>query len=134
MTQSYTSRLSTLDFKLGHTACSVQATISVQVISVPRPDGFHGRFAAVAGLDEEFVLLDSEDENVPISGDEIRLSRCVATVEFSKMLEISVKAWQGGRVFRCGMHFAPQEMGTDFQTTDIGFCRIKVTVYWSLFP
>ncbi|CAL5031590.1 unnamed protein product [Urochloa decumbens] len=132
--ESYTSRLSTLDFKLGHIVRSVEATVSARVIPGTRPDGFHGRFAAVvADLDEELVLLDSQDENVPISGDEIKLSRCVVSVQSSKQLRISVKAWRGGRVFWGGMDFTPQEMGTSIQTLDMSFCKMEVTVAWSLF-
>ncbi|CAN6235282.1 unnamed protein product [Urochloa humidicola] len=130
---SYTSRLSTLDFEIGHIVYSVEATISVRVISGTRPDCFRARFAAVTYLDEEFVLLDSQDEDVPISGDEINLSRCVVSVESSKQLRISVKAQQGSRVFWGGMDFTPQEMGTSIQTLDIGFCKMEVTVAWSLF-
>nr|TKW04845.1 hypothetical protein SEVIR_7G136500v2 [Setaria viridis] len=76
---------STLDFKLGYIVSSMEATISVQVIFGLSPDGFYGRFTATsAGIDEEFVLLDSKDEKVSISG------------ESYKRLRISVKAWQGG--------------------------------------
>jgi len=39
--KSYTSRLSTLDFEHGNIVYSVEATISVKVISGP-PDGFYG--------------------------------------------------------------------------------------------
>lgn len=133
ITKSYTSRLSTLDFKLGHIVYSTEATSSVQVISGPGPDGFHGRFAAVADIDEEFVLLDSEDENVPICGGEIKLSRCVVSVVSFEKLRVSVKAQQGGRVFRGGVDFTPQGMGANSRTLDIGFCKMEFTVDWSLF-
>lgn len=77
----YTSRFSTLDFKLGYIVSSVEATISVQVIFGLSPDGFYGRFTATsAGIDEEFVLLDSKDEKVSISGGEIKLSWHVGSV------------------------------------------------------
>jgi hypothetical protein len=89
----------------------------VQVISGPGPDSFHGRFAAVADIDEEFVLLDSEDENVPICGGEIKLSRCVFSVVSFEKLRISVKAQQGGRVFRGGVDFTPQGMGAKLSDT-----------------
>uniref|UniRef100_K3YEC8 DUF6598 domain-containing protein n=1 Tax=Setaria italica TaxID=4555 RepID=K3YEC8_SETIT len=118
----YTSRFSTLDFKLGYIVSSVEATISVQVIFGLSPDGFYGRFTATsAGINEEFVLLDSKDEKVSISGGEIKLSWRVGSV-----------ARQGVRVFLGGMDFTPQEMGTSFQALDVGFCKMKVTVDWSL--
>ncbi|RLM74323.1 hypothetical protein C2845_PM15G11050 [Panicum miliaceum] len=133
ITNSYTSRLSTLDLKFGRIVYSTEATISVQVISGPGPGGFHGGFAAVAAIDEEFVLVDSEDENVPISGGEIKLSRRVVSAVSSEKLRVSVKARQGGRVFRGGVDFTPQEMGANSRTLDIGFCKMEVTVDWSLF-
>ncbi|CAL5031592.1 unnamed protein product [Urochloa decumbens] len=130
---SYTSRLSTLDFEIGHIVYSVEATISARIISGTRPDCFRARFSAVTYLDEEFVLLDSQDEDVPISGNKINLSRCVVSVESSEQLRISVKARQGCRVFWGEMDFTPQEMGTSIQALDIGFCKMEVTVAWSLF-
>ncbi|KAG2572645.1 hypothetical protein PVAP13_7KG195255, partial [Panicum virgatum] len=103
--KSYT-RLSTLDFKLGHISFLGQG-----------PDGFHGRFASGADIDEEFVLLDSEDENVPISDREINL-----------LPRVSVKARQGGLVFRGVVDFKPQGMGANSRTLDMGFCKMEFTV------
>ena len=99
------------------------------------PDGFHGRFASGADIDEEFVLLDSEDENVPISDREINLlPRWVVSVESFEKLRVSVKARQGGLVFRGVVDFKPQGMGANSRTLDMGFCKMESTVDWSFFP
>jgi hypothetical protein len=51
----------------------VEATIFIRVIDGSWPDGFHGQFAAsTSSIDhEKVILLDSLDNNLPISGDGI---------------------------------------------------------------
>ncbi|XP_062185980.1 uncharacterized protein LOC133889497 [Phragmites australis] len=132
--EHYTSRLTTLEFSLGHIVYSVEATISVQVIYGSWPDGFRGQFAArTASIGKEVVLLDSGDEKLPVAGDEIKLSRRVTSVESYGKLVVSVKALQGDKVFSDEKDFTPQEMGTSFEMLEIGACRMKATVAWSLF-
>jgi hypothetical protein len=78
-------------------------------------------------------MLDSEYENVPISGGEINLSRCVVSVRSFGKLRVSVKARQGRRVFRGGVDFKPHGMAANSRTLDMGFCKMEFTVDWSLF-
>ncbi|KAL6652638.1 hypothetical protein ACP70R_011563 [Stipagrostis hirtigluma subsp. patula] len=134
ITESYTSRLSSLQFTLGHIICSVEATITVRVIDGSSPDGFGGRITArTASIAEEVVLLDSGDEKVPVLGDEIKLSRRVASVELDGHLIVSVKVLQGQEVLHSEKEFTPQERGTHFETLNVGSCKINLTIAWSLF-
>ncbi|GJN02707.1 hypothetical protein PR202_ga20085 [Eleusine coracana subsp. coracana] len=134
--ECYTSRLTKLEFGLGHIVDSVvEATvISVQVIHGSWPDGFHCHFAAcTASINKEVVLLDSGDEKLPVAGNEIQLSRRVVSVEANGTLRIFVKASQGHNGLQDEKVFTPQEMGTHFEILNVGDCKLKVTVAWSLF-
>ncbi|WVZ66823.1 LOW QUALITY PROTEIN: hypothetical protein U9M48_015991 [Paspalum notatum var. saurae] len=162
----YTSMLSTLEFTLGHIVSSVEATIFLQVIDGAWPDGFCGRFVArTASIDQEVVLLHSGDKIVPFADDgNLKLSRCVVSVEYNGKLQVSVKAWKADNnsdekpevlvpeetskvcVEETGVHapgvagssveekvvFTPKEAGRSDDTLDIGFCKIKATIAWSL--
>ncbi|KAK3144587.1 hypothetical protein QOZ80_4AG0315060 [Eleusine coracana subsp. coracana] len=70
--ECYTSRLTKLEFGLGHIVDSVEATvISVQVIHGSWSDRFHGHFAAcTASINKEVVLLDFGDEKLPVAGND----------------------------------------------------------------
>ncbi|XP_062186192.1 uncharacterized protein LOC133889746 [Phragmites australis] len=131
--QSYTSRLSTLGFKLGHIISSVEATISVKVISGP-PDGFHGKFfASTDSIEHEILLHNSGDEELHQTGDEISLSRSVVSVESHRKLTVSVRASDGYVTSTGTKDFEPQEKGTSSKEIDIaGLCLLEVTVAWSL--
>uniref|UniRef100_A0A0E0AQN7 DUF6598 domain-containing protein n=1 Tax=Oryza glumipatula TaxID=40148 RepID=A0A0E0AQN7_9ORYZ len=151
---SYTSKLSTLEFRLGYIVSSVEATISVRVIRGSWPDGFHGQFAAyttgvrfrhlasediLAGIElEKIVLLDSRgDQNVvTVSGDgTIELSRRVVSVEKVGKLKVLVRAWElvdHNNVVEQVKVFTPLEAGLSNGELDIGFCQLEVSVAWSL--
>lgn len=129
----YTSRLTTVEFALGHIVHSVEATISVEIIHGSWPDDFRGQFTArTARIDKKIVLLNSEGVGLLVAGDEVKLSRRVVSVEYYGKLSVSVKAMKGDKVFLDEMDFTPQEMGTCYENFDIGPCRMKVTVAWSL--
>uniref|UniRef100_A0A0A9AJ01 DUF6598 domain-containing protein n=1 Tax=Arundo donax TaxID=35708 RepID=A0A0A9AJ01_ARUDO len=183
----YTSKLSTLEFILGHIIYSVEATIFVRVIDGSWPDGSRCQFAARATSDcddtaiidgKEIILLDSRDDKVPFTVDDggnIKLSRCVASVEVTGKLFVSVKATVDNIIvekedaFRpkeveepCmkkevhtpmeadssvanevaftpkkadrsdTVDFTPKEAGESNGILDVGFCKMKVTVAWSI--
>lgn len=97
LTTAYPNKLSTLEFTLGQILFSVEATIFLRVIDGSWPDGFSGRFVAkTASIDQEMVfLLHSGDRIIPCTDDgNVKLSRCVASVEVDEKLEVSVKAWK----------------------------------------
>ncbi|KAM0862159.1 hypothetical protein ACQ4PT_045434 [Festuca glaucescens] len=137
---TYSSKLSTVEVTIGHLAQTVEATITVQVVEGSWPTHHHGRFVVrMASLsDLEMVLLDSRDGGtVPVMGDGvIGLSRCVVPVEADGELKIWVDAWQGddrGNVVgKDQVTFVPGGAGRSEDTCDVGFCKMRVTVAWSL--
>ncbi|KAF8696603.1 hypothetical protein HU200_036217 [Digitaria exilis] len=134
ISKSFTSRLSTLDFELGHIACSVEATISVKVISGPA-DGFHGEFTACTdALEREVILHNSSVEELHHVGDEIKLSRSVISVESSGKLMVSVKASDGSVTSMGTKEFKPAEKGiTTGELSIADLCHLEISVAWSLF-
>uniref|UniRef100_K3YEQ7 DUF6598 domain-containing protein n=1 Tax=Setaria italica TaxID=4555 RepID=K3YEQ7_SETIT len=132
--ESYTSRLSTLDFELGHIVFSVEATISVKVISGP-PDGFYGEFVAFTDvLKREIVLHNSGVEELHLAGDEINLSRSVVSVESFGKLMVSVRASDGSVTLTGTKEFKPLEKGTTTRVLRIPeLGQLEITVAWSLF-
>ncbi|KAL6870601.1 hypothetical protein ACP4OV_014449 [Aristida adscensionis] len=137
----HTSRLSTLEFTLGHIINSVEATIFVEVTDASWPDGFCGQFAALTtgvcgdSIDhEEIILLDSGGEKLPASEDgQIMLSRRVVSVEIRGKLKFRVKAWQdGNNVVEKEKVFRPRQNSRTSGVLRLGSCAIKVTVAWPL--
>uniref|UniRef100_A0A0E0IK77 DUF6598 domain-containing protein n=1 Tax=Oryza nivara TaxID=4536 RepID=A0A0E0IK77_ORYNI len=149
---SYTSKLSTLEFRLGYIVSSVEATIFVRVICGSWPDDFRGQFAAfttgvrwkdlaseknIAGVDDErILLLDSRgDQKVVVTGDDgkIVLSRCVVSVEDKGELKVHVRAWKVDDSFvEAEMVFTALKAGLSNGELDMGFCKLGVSVAWSL--
>ncbi|CAL5084334.1 unnamed protein product [Urochloa decumbens] len=145
----YTSKLSTLEFTLGHINSSVEATIFVSVIHGSWPDGLRGVFAAfttgiydgfaflekrVTGIGHErIVLLDSRGEKLPITGDgKINLSRRVVSVETSGKMIVRVKALDGDEQVEKETSFDPFQAGSSNGELEFSFCKMEVTVFWSL--
>ncbi|GJN02709.1 hypothetical protein PR202_ga20087 [Eleusine coracana subsp. coracana] len=111
-----------------------KATIRVDLTDGLWPDDFRGHFVArTASINEEVLLLDSGDDKLPVAGNEIQLSRRVVSVESDGTLRVSVEASQGDNCLKDEKVFRPQEMDTHSETFDIGECKMKVTVAWSLF-
>ncbi|CAN6206218.1 unnamed protein product [Urochloa humidicola] len=167
LNRAYPAKLSTLEFTLGHIISSVEATIFLQIIDGSWPDGYSGRFVTrTTSIDEEAVLLlHSGDKVVSCTDDgNVKLSRCVTSVEVNGKLQVSVKAWKvdnGSKekdelfkpakanedyVEEGGVHgptlvgssvektffFTPKNTGRSDGMLDMGFCKIKVIVAWSL--
>ncbi|GJN02704.1 hypothetical protein PR202_ga20082 [Eleusine coracana subsp. coracana] len=137
--EDYISKLSKLEFTLGYILHSVEATIDMRVTDGTWLDGFHGKFVAITDSikEEQVVLLDSGDKEVHLKGDDILLSRSVVSVDNPGELIVSVETWQGvtGKV-NLRKHeesFASLEMSRSRGEIDVGFCKIEVTVAWSLF-
>uniref|UniRef100_A0A0E0AQP2 DUF6598 domain-containing protein n=1 Tax=Oryza glumipatula TaxID=40148 RepID=A0A0E0AQP2_9ORYZ len=147
---SYTSKLSTLEFRLGYITSSVEATIFIRVIQGSWPDGLSAQFAAFTtgfygkGMacrdsntsidDERIVLLDSRGEKVVVTSDgNIKLSRRVVSVESNAELKVSVKAWKAyNNVVKNVNVFTALEAGVSYATLDIVFCKLEISVAWSL--
>jgi hypothetical protein len=130
------SKLSTVELTFGSIVRSVEATISVQVVAGSWPDGFRGEFtASTTSLDDmKIQLLDFGDGKFPVSADGIvKLSRRVVSVELKGELIVSVKAvgdqaveWRDSKVF------GAQKSSRRKADVEVGSCKMKVTVAWSL--
>jgi hypothetical protein len=130
------SKLSTVELTFGSIVRSVEATISVQVVAGSWPDGFRGEFtASTTSLDDmKIQLLDFGDGRFPVSADGIvKLSRRVVSVELKGELIVSVKAvgdqaveWRDSKVF------GAQKSSRRKADVEVGSCKMKVTVAWSL--
>ncbi|XP_037487336.1 uncharacterized protein LOC119365796 [Triticum dicoccoides] len=133
---TYSSKLSTVEVTVGHLAKTVEATIAVQVVEGSWPTGHHGRFAArMASLDDlEMVLLDSQDGMVPVTKDgAIEFSRSVVSVEADGELTLGVDVWQGDdKAAKYQVRFVPRKAGRSEDICDVGFCKMRFTVAWSL--
>uniref|UniRef100_A0ACD5ZGJ3 Uncharacterized protein n=1 Tax=Avena sativa TaxID=4498 RepID=A0ACD5ZGJ3_AVESA len=133
-----------IEFAYASLVPSVEATIStIQVVDGTWPDCFRGRVAAhITSIKEGTVLLlDSRDGAMPISCSTgaIELSRRVVSVNLKGgEVVISVVASRiggedAGVVAAQGeVAFRPKRAGTSHGTCELGFCRINVTVAWSL--
>ncbi|CAN6212516.1 unnamed protein product [Urochloa humidicola] len=82
------------------------------------------------------VLLDSGGEKSPVAGDgEINLSRRVVSAERSGEVTVQVKVFRGdiGIVEdMISFHGSEAEAGKSTGEIDISFCKMEVTVFWSL--
>ncbi|KAG2646029.1 hypothetical protein PVAP13_2KG475205, partial [Panicum virgatum] len=137
LNRDYTSMLSTLEFTLGHIVFSTEATISVRVIDGSWRDEFHALFAAstTSIYHKKIVLLYSKDEKIVLTDDgNIKLSPSVASVEIEGKLKVSVRAWAASdnNVVEDEFDFTPKEYDRSYGILDVGFCKMEVTVAWSL--
>lgn len=130
----YTSKLSTIEFTHGHICRSVEATISVQMINGSWQGYRSEIFVCTGSIGEEVLLLDSGDEEVPVTVDNmIGLSRQVVSVERKGKLKVFVRAWQGNDLADMKTKdFTPKGFCRSYGRLNFGFCKMKVTVAWSL--
>lgn len=141
-----TSKLSTVRLSLGPIVDSVEATIFVRVSDGSWPDGFRAQFAAFTtgirrkiapSIDhKKIILLDSGSRKVPFNAGGIELSRRVVSVETTGKLRVCIKAWKivesAKNAVKDELFFTPQEAGRSSGLLDAGFCKMEVTVAWSL--
>lgn len=143
-----TSKLSTLEFTLGHIVDSVEATIFVRVVDGSWPESCSRQFDAfsITGVrGKEFkstdrrkiILLDSRGDKVLLADDgEIKLLRRVVSVETRGTLKVCVKSWETSKSKRNVVEgewvFTPQKAKRSNGRLDTGFCKTELTVAWSL--
>ncbi|KAL6640773.1 hypothetical protein ACP70R_021896 [Stipagrostis hirtigluma subsp. patula] len=140
--KDYTSRLSTVELSFGYIVGSVEATITVRITEGSWPDGFHGKFTArTSSLGcNKIILLDSRGEKMTVNDDGmIDLSRCVASVEFEGELIVSVMALVRDEdedeltiIGGDEKNFTPKNAGESTDELNVGFCKMDITVFWSL--
>uniref|UniRef100_A0A0A9CIW4 DUF6598 domain-containing protein n=1 Tax=Arundo donax TaxID=35708 RepID=A0A0A9CIW4_ARUDO len=126
---------SKLDFTFALLAESVEATICVEVVHGSWPEQIPGRVTArMASIDHEhIVLVDSGDGRLPIGrSGAIKLSRQVVSVELSGELKVDVMAYFGEAVKGSAV-FTPKKARISYKSIDLSFCKLGVTVGWSLF-
>jgi hypothetical protein len=130
------SKLSIVELTFGSIVRSVEATISVQVVSGSWPDGFRGEFVAnTTSLDDmKIQLLAFGDGKFPVAADGmVKLSRRVVSVELKGELRVSVKAVGDQAVERGDSKvFRAQRASRCKADVQVGSCKMKVTVAWSL--
>ncbi|PNT71936.1 uncharacterized protein LOC100841019 [Brachypodium distachyon] len=135
-----TSKLSTIDFSFGDIVNSVEATISVKIISSsPWPEGFGGLFYAnTTSLDGMKIdLLAFGDGNLAVGADgTIELSRRVVSVELDGELRVSIMATslKDRSVEKDSKTLKAEKASRrDIELKVLG-CEMKVTVAWSVVP
>ncbi|GJN33266.1 hypothetical protein PR202_gb21845 [Eleusine coracana subsp. coracana] len=84
--------------------------------------------------DEEIVLFDSGGKKLPDTSDgEINLTRRVVSVEIEGKLQVYVDVLARGKnVMRKMREFKSSEDGESNDIFNMGFCKMQVTVNWSL--
>ncbi|XP_037456344.1 uncharacterized protein LOC119327272 [Triticum dicoccoides] len=131
-----TSKLTTLKFTFGFIVNSVEATISVRVISGSWPQSSRSLFtASTASIDHmEVALLDFGGDGLPVAADgKVQLSRRVASVELAGELRVSAEAQCEDETSTDVKAFTPRKASRSHGILNVGSCKMKVTVAWSLF-
>jgi hypothetical protein len=80
------------------------------------------------------VLLETANDQLPLTGDEIILARQVVSVESHGNLKVvgSIRNLDVGG-YTDSVDFKPHEMGTSTKNLHLGCCTLEVTIYWSCF-
>lgn len=127
----------TLEFALAPLRHSVEATVTVQLVDGSWPDGHQGQvFSCTDSIkDTKMLLLDCPDGTMPIGPDGMfELSRRVVCAELGgrDKLMVAVQARRVGFLTRNQAVFEPKMSGTSVGMCDLRFCKMQVTVAWSL--
>ncbi|CAM0912678.1 unnamed protein product [Alopecurus aequalis] len=125
----------TLEITSALLGSTVAATIiSADVVQGLWPDDYGGRVVSrTAGIDEDFVLLDSGDGTMHADSDgHITLQRNVVCVRRAGTLTVSVEAYSDAGICTTdGVEFRPKDSLTSIGTCNLGFCTVMFTVGWS---
>lgn len=137
--QVSTSKLSTIDLSFGDIVNSVEATISVKIISSQWPKGFRGLFYAnTTSLDSVKIDLLTFEGGELVVGDDgtIELSRRVVSVELDGELRVSVMATslKDGSVERDSNTLKAKKATRREMEIKVLGCKMKVIVAWSVVP
>lgn len=112
----------------------MEATIEVRVTSGSWPDGFRCRFvASTDSIGQSVLLLETANDQVPLSGDEIILARQVVSVESHGKLNVLGSISNSQVVYTDSKDFKPLKMGTSTDYLHLGRNTLEVTIFWSCF-
>jgi hypothetical protein len=135
-TRIVSTKRSTIEVKYSHLKVPLEATIEIH--HSEGSSDFHGIFFAHMFYmgEDKIVLLNSSDRNVTVESDgSIPLSRCVVLVDEDAELTLGVKAWQGENeqdgVVRHAKFPAKFHSKSDGEF-NVGFCKMSVSVFWSV--
>lgn len=127
-----------IEFAFAVLARSVEATIRVEIVDGAWPEHLGGHITTrTASIHHEgIVLADSGGGRMPVSGSGVvELSRRVVCVELSGELEVDVVAFpvvDNTDTAKVSVVFTPKRAAISYDTCDLGFCKLGVTVAWSL--
>ncbi|CAM0952638.1 unnamed protein product [Alopecurus aequalis] len=130
----------TLEFAYAPLLPSVEATVTVKVVDGSWDDRLQGAVTCrTASLEKgEMVLLSCSDGKLPVNSDGVvELSRRAVSVEERGQLLVSVLARPpGNKKGLAAMEdtavFTQMNASTSSGICDLGFCKMQVTVAWSL--
>jgi hypothetical protein len=117
--------------------CSTVAAtiISADIIEGSWPDDSRGCVVSrTAGIDKDFVLLDSGDGPMHVDTDgHINLQRGVVCVPRAGMLTVSMEAYSKDKMTAAAhVEFRPKDSLTSIGTCNLGFGTVMFIVGWSL--
>ncbi|CAM0948651.1 unnamed protein product [Alopecurus aequalis] len=127
----------TLEFAVAVQSMSIEAGVGVRVVSGSWPDGCPGLIACNTEKVKEgrVVLLGFQDGKLHTKSDggDVELSRRIVSVDYpAGKLIVSVEASRDRFYARDMVDFEIKLSGASTATCDLIFCRMEVTVSWSL--
>lgn len=140
-TKSLRCKQSKLEFAFAVLSRSVEATIRVEIVDGSWSEHLRGLLTTGTGTidNARIPLLDSQDGRMPINGSGvIQLSRQVVCVELSGELKVDAVAFEFEDdnfylvVAKGSVVFTPKKAAVSNDTIDLGFCKLGITVAWSL--
>jgi hypothetical protein len=125
-----------LEFALAVLGSSVETTVGVRLVDGSWPDQCAGLIVCNTDKVKEgrMVLLDFKDGKLPTKSDgTVELSRRIVSVSYpAGKLFVSVEASRYGFSAQDTVNFGMKRSGTSTCTCDLIFCKMEVTVTWSL--
>nr|CAB3500249.1 unnamed protein product [Digitaria exilis] len=93
----------------------------------------YGSFDKKNSIGQAVVLLETANDQVPLSGDEIILARQVVSVESHGKLNVLGSISNSQVVYTDSKDFKPLKMGTSTDYLHLGRNTLEVTIFWSCF-
>uniref|UniRef100_A0A0D9XKW1 DUF6598 domain-containing protein n=1 Tax=Leersia perrieri TaxID=77586 RepID=A0A0D9XKW1_9ORYZ len=124
--KEYTSKLRTLELRLGYVVHSVEATINVRVTDRSWSDDLLAQITAWTSKIKHYPVL-LLDKKMRVTADGmIELSRHVVSVESDGELKVSVAAFGSNSNIKTEVEFTPKEAGESNTELDVGFLELTL--------